>query len=263
MKKAALWKLAAVSVRGFSHDEKDEPCQDAHEARATRNGWLIAATADGAGSTRYGGDGAKIICRGVLDRLERKVVGSAFRKPKRPSDAEVRKWIAAAIADTRKDIAAAAKKKKASLNEFHATIVGCLAGPSGDGIFFHIGDGAGCAVSSADPTNFVISTPENGAYAETTFFVTEDHWREHLRFVEFGPDHDQLFLMSDGVTSMALKGSSRALEPVMPFVEPISRYLRSNDRKTGELALAATLASDRVREITGDDKTLVWATKNA
>lgn len=261
MKKASPWKLAAVSVRGFSHEEKDEPCQDAHDARATRNGWLIAVTADGAGSTRYGGDGAKIACRGVLDRLEKKVARSGLLKPRPPSDTEIRRWIATAIADMRMDLAAAAKNQSSSMNEFHATLVGCLVRPSGAGLFFHIGDGAGCALSSAEPAKFVISAPENGAYAETTYFVTEDHWREHLRFAEFSPDHDQLLLMSDGVTSMALKGSMRALEPAMAFIEPICRYLIANDRGASEMALAATLASDRVREITGDDKTLVWAMK--
>lgn len=259
MKRSLInWRTAAVSVRGFSHEEKDEPCQDAHATVVTDRGWLIAVTADGAGSTRFGGDGARIASQVILECLR-----AAAPKPGplggKLSDAKARALVVKAIEAARRALKDEAKARKSSLAEFHATVVGCLARPEGGGFFFHIGDGAGCAIDPADPGRFVVSRPANGAYAETTFFVTEDEWRENLRFEPFGAEHDLILLMSDGVTPMALKGRADQPEPAMGFISPINKFLVSAPRDDGEAALAATLASERVQDITGDDKTLVWA----
>ena len=69
------------------------------------------------------------------------------------------------------------------------------------------------------------------------------------------PGCETIFVMSDGVTELGLKGA----EPFMPFFEPIARFLATATRAEGELALRATLDSEAVRERTHDDKTLVWA----
>ena len=257
----AHWQVAAVSIDGFSHEERNEGCQDAHDVRE-RDGWLLAIVADGAGSTPFGGDGARLACKGVQDRLEDRIRDRPIWGPRRLGAKAAKDLIHQAISGARDDILAEARARASNPDQFHATLVGCLVGPRNGGVFFHIGDGAACAMSSTDRVEAVISPPENGSYAETTFFVTQDNWREHLRFTPFRREHDLVLLMSDGVTPMALKGPIRAPEPVLPFIQPIDRYLRTVSREEGEAALRATLTSDKVRDITGDDKTVVWAVRH-
>jgi len=55
--------------------------------------------------------------------------------------------------------------------DFHATLLGCVAGQNG-GYFFHIAM-ASLRHEAQDLSSFVLSRPENGPYAETTFFFTE------------------------------------------------------------------------------------------
>jgi hypothetical protein len=143
-----------------------------------------------------------------------------------------------------------------SMGDFHATLIGVIAGPSG-GLFFHIGDGAACATDVETFSPSILSQPENGEYANETFFFTQPDWQQHIRLTPFGRQFDLLALMSDGVTPFAL--ASETAGPHKPFFDPLSRYLRSHTREEGESALAATLEKDAIRRITGDDKTLVWA----
>ena len=48
----------------------------------------------------------------------------------------------------------------------------------------HLGDGLAGIVHAADWPAALLSQPQNGEFANETFFVTEDDWRAHLRFME-------------------------------------------------------------------------------
>ncbi len=172
---------------------------------------------------------------------------------------ELTPWVKEGIALLRERLALTAARDQGTLEDYHATIVGTVAGPSG-GIFFHIGDGAAVALAPTASAAPVLSRPENGEFSETTFFLTQSQWEEHLRITTFGPEHDVLLMMTDGVTPFALTRDGAG--PFAPFVEPLTKYLRENSRPEGEAALAATLSKEEVRRITGDDKTLVWAMRN-
>jgi hypothetical protein len=63
--------------------------------------------------------------------------------------------------------------------------------------------------------------------------------------------------MTDGVTPFALAPGGCA--PYIPFLDPVTRFLLSHASAEGEKALANLLDSERIRPITTDDKTLVWA----
>jgi len=49
--------------------------------------------------------------------------------------------------------------------------------------------------------------------------------------------------------------------PFTSFVRPVIEYLLKADPEVGESTLRNTLTQDKVRAITGDDKTLFWASK--
>lgn len=246
------WKIVGVSVAGFSHEETGIGSQDAHAFRLSDD-WLIAAISDGAGSANRSADGARAICEGVVSIVAPQLPGMADDGHRLDLSAAHR-VITEAIELVRRSIVDAAGGD--ALADFHATLVGVVAGPAG-GLFFHIGDGAACAMPSDTLAPCILSPPENGEYANETFFFTEPHWHDHLRITPFGAEHDCIALMSDGVTPFALTPGGRA--PHGPFFRPISNYLRLHPREPGEQALAATLRSESVRAITGDDKTLLWA----
>jgi hypothetical protein len=217
--------------------------------------WLIAAVADGAGSASRAAEGAAAICDRIVSRLSTQI--DQFNQSFASSEPEdtFRSSIEEAIKEVREHLLLLYESKE-RLEVFGATLVGVIANTFG-GIFFHIGDGAACATHSTDLSRSIISLPENGEYADRTFFFTDERWREHLRLTWFGGEYDLIVLMTDGVTPFALAPGGRA--PYLPFFDPVTRFLLSHSNAEGEKALANLLDSERIRPITADDKTFLWA----
>jgi hypothetical protein len=63
--------------------------------------------------------------------------------------------------------------------------------------------------------------------------------------------------MLEGVMPFAL--NSGGTTPYIPFLQPVSSFLTTHCRADGEMALANTLDREDIRQITDDDKTLIWA----
>jgi hypothetical protein len=175
---------------------------------------------------------------------------------------DIRPAVERAIAFTRLKIEAEINvaDEHRSLNDFHTTLVGCVANGQG-GWFFHIGDGVGCAVP-VDPVEncprwdeAIVSLPENGEYANETCFITQDNWIQNLRIKQFHKA-ELILLMSDGVMPFAMTAGCRQPDP--RFMDAVDRFLLSAELEMAEKALAATLDSEGARKVSGDDKTLVW-----
>jgi hypothetical protein len=247
------WKVVSASVAGFSHLIDNLPCQDQHAFSVLPKGWLVAVVSDGAGSAPLSQEGAAEICKGLVERLSEKLPELEATGEEWKGDT-IRAFICEGIELARARLG----ERQSELRDFAATVVGAIAGSNG-GVLFHIGDGAACATVSGDLSSTIMSLPENGEYANETYFFTQDEWREHLRITTFGGNYDLITLMSDGVTPFAL--APRLAGPHIPFFEPLSRYFADHDREEGCRALGATLQSDSIRRITGDDKTLLWAVR--
>ena len=248
------WKVFGVSLAGFSHQADGRNCEDYHALQTVGNGWLVAALSDGAGSAIRSIEGAKAICEGVVSAISSRLALSD-QIVNEQVETSARSWIEESIERVRSGLLS---KNHEAIAEFHATLVGVIAGQNG-GLFFHIGDGAACAMVHREIGNNVMSLPENGEYANETYFFTENSWKDHLRFTSFGPEFDVIAIMTDGVTPFAL--ASKAHGPYAPFFDPVARFLEIQGRDEGERGLSATLGSDAIRKITDDDKTLVWALK--
>ena len=251
------WKVIAAKVTGPDHEEAGLPCQDAygHLLKGTR---LIAAVADGAGSARFSETGAQTLVDCVISEL------AQFDTPIESADWDgCDLWteiLEAAVERARTaltDIIAGMDcEPAAKLSDYHATMVGFIAEPEG-GFFFHIGDGTAAAVPDvADWQSCTLSMPENGEFANETYFFTQDDWRDHLRITPFGPSA-AIVAVSDGAMPFTVAQGFQGLEA--RFLAPVTAFLDKATPEAGGAALAGTLDRADARRISGDDKTFLWA----
>ena len=164
--KAANIKVRAACITGPVHLGRGQLCQDRCRW-STRGANFVAVVSDGAGSTKYGRIGPKIVCDTLVDLLE----NAPFKN--------IRAAIVKAIGVARDKLAFhrlnSANNKK-GIMAFAATVVGVVC-HKGEGLFFHIGDGAALAFTSSDLSSYVASKPENGVFACETYFYTMDDWQ--------------------------------------------------------------------------------------
>jgi len=239
----APWRIYAASAIGKGHIDGGLPCQDACE-HTCRNGRLVAVVCDGAGAASSSAIGAKECATGVCEFLAA-LAGE-------PAAAGELPMIEQAIEAARVEIDRRALELVLSARELACTLVGAVLFAQG-GCLFHIGDGM-AVVELTDGTT-ILSTPENGEYANETYFVTNEDWRAHLRITPFTGQIRCLALMSDGAMPFVINREKTDL--FGPFIEPVKSYLTTVSESEGSDALQATLADERTWSITSDDKTLL------
>jgi Protein phosphatase 2C len=249
------WKITGSSVTGRSHADRGETGQDSHRAGSIRIGdseYFIGLVADGAGSTTHGGQGAEIACGCTCDQIT-----GALRKSGDLSlitDQEIRDWVTA----SRDAIAAEAEMRGKRPRDFACTLLGAVAG-EGHTILFQIGDGA--IVVSADGGEYeTIFWPEQGEYANTTYFVSDEQFLDHLNIRHISTMPGEIALFTDGVQSLALSFAQKKAHP--GFFRPLFDALRQHP-EGGFLDfsrhLGGFLTRDDVSARSDDDKTLVLA----
>jgi hypothetical protein len=173
-----------------------------------------------------------------------------------PTDDEIWSWIDLA----RDRLKEAAKLRSSELRQFASTLVGVLA-TQNDTLILHVGDGA--AVLRVNEDWVAPSWPENGEYASTTFFVTDEP-APKLRITRLGAASDSIAVFSDGLERLAL--DFREKRAHIPFFEglfpPIwaGRSINGPNRPLA-VALKAFLDSPRVVARTDDDKSLILAAR--
>lgn len=246
------WSWAGASCRGVSHAKTETRKQDALSCfSANDGGVLVAIVSDGAGSASHGGEGASLVCR---------TLGGALRAHFRtgsgmPDDERIWQW----VDDARDRIALAAGQRALSPRDFAATMV-MIASDGDQTVVAHVGDGA--AVARVEGEWKAVSWPEQGEYASTTFFVTDDTG-PRMRISRHEAAVDALAVFTDGIERLALDlGKEEAFQPFFRgMIRPLDgKATGGPDRDLG-FALAAYLDSPAVCERTDDDKTLILAVR--
>ena len=243
------WRMAGASVRGPYHVTHGMERQDSFLMRVP-SGVAVAVVCDGAGSAKRAADGAARFSASVMAA----VAGDISAAGAAGLDIErFQSLVVKGVEGGRKAI----RKARLSLYDHHATLLALAA--CADATFIaHVGDGLAAVAPLADWDNASVSPLENGAYANETFFVTEDGWSNQLRCSRHAPlGHGGVaVLMTDGAMPFVIGKGQDALEPA--FMEPVSRYLFENAGDRAAQALAGTLDSPDACRISADDKTLVW-----
>lgn len=249
------WSLAASSVTGFGHAQREMPCED-HFAVWTSDYRLCVVVADGAGSAIFGERGADILTTRLKELIvsnwpaeileERNIMGA-------------RTFVRNCIAQIRDEIVARSESGVTNLHDFGSTLM-CVVASQEGGFLAHIGDGAiavvqrkGVAITEA------ISPPENGEYANETFFFTSSDWDVHLRVT---PIEMPLYVLvtTDGAEEFAFETGFTSLS--RRFFDPLTRAMEGRLANERNKFLYDLLDREDVRSRNGDDKTIVWAGLN-
>jgi hypothetical protein len=247
------WHVCAATATGKSHLDAGMPCQDALSHQVCE-GVLVAAVCDGAGSQPLSGEGAQALARDVVAGLVARLAAGVPLPALAAAEFEAE--VAACIGAAREALQARADEAGVPLGSYAATLVGVVSDGERGG-FFHVGDGIAVADARDEALAPVLSLPENGEYANETYFVTGEEWRAHLRLTPIDHAVRRIALMSDGAASFVMARGQGGLFPA--FIEPVQAFLASAPEAQGSAALQGTLADPRTWRITGDDKALLLA----
>lgn len=248
------WTVFFASAAGKHHLANNVPCQDCGH-HVVVDDVFIGAVCDGAGSASEGLLGAQLFATQVTAHLAQAVRAGRFAAGAAPGCAAL---VLDALQEARAHVGAAAASRGLELKDFACTLVGCISSPSG-GCFFHVGDGFAVFREDAQTGASVLSRPENGEYADETFFVTDESWKDHLRITAIpAARHGGLIgLMSDGASPFAIDRPKTGF--YRPFIDPVVAFLSKASEHNGNQALQNLLHDEKTLEITADDKALLLA----
>jgi serine/threonine protein phosphatase PrpC len=241
------WKWASASVIGTSHIQNGDRLQDAYAVWELDNGCIFAVVSDGAGSAKFGAFGAWLICRFLSVRFREWI----HEKPELPTDEDLWCW----IDELRNRISSIAARRGTVPRQFAATLATIVVTPN-EVVTLHIGDSA--IVGRKGGEWDVLCWPENGEYASSTYFVTDDP-EPRLNIIRHPIEHDAFALFSDGVGDLALSHMEQAAHPQFfnPMMRPVDAALGKGRLVELSDKLATYLAGPSVCERTDDDKTLI------
>ena len=251
-----MWRVFCASATGQRNLDQGAAGQDASHYVVTED-VLVAIVCDGAGSVPDGRTGADFFAHTLAEELASTVhADRSLCEVQTESSVRLEAAVRCAIDGVRTRLADLAASRQLSLHDFSCTLVGCVASPRG-GCFFQIGDGF--AIQQAANGDSALSHPENGEYADETYFVTDDNWKDHLRLTPLpAPERGCVIgLMSDGTAPFAVNRARSGF--FRPFIDPIAAFLRDATAPNGNEALRNLLQSPRACEISADDKTLLLA----
>lgn len=159
------------------------------------------------------------------------------------------------IDELRDRLAIVATARGLSRRQFAATLV-LLAINRGELLALQIGDSA--MMARREGRWEAICWPENGEFASSTFFVTDDP-EVRLRTARLPLDYDAFALFSDGIEDVAL--DHLAVQPHARFFDPMMKPVDEADGSGKLTALSAALGryldGAALCERTDDDKTLI------
>ena len=242
------WIIGAAKAVGKSHLSTGSPCQDAFSYKLSSSGnSFILALSDGAGSSVRSEEGSRLFTESIVKQLSDKLDQITSL-----SNNDLDKFVIKIIDLVRNELGA-----KGELSDFHATAL-IAVGTNKEVRIYHIGDGS-ALVGARDSKNHIVlhrSEPENGEFANETFFFTLKEWRDKLR-VSSIKNPVFCILCSDGVDPFLWDASSGTR---LGFVKPVLKKVsEATDSTQVDQLLKEIIEDPRTDSVTTDDKSVVVA----
>jgi hypothetical protein len=246
-----VWQVINGRATGTSHTANGLPCQDREAYRVVddANGGEVAigVICDGAGSAKYSDAGAEL----VSDAL--RSMAAAFVSQRGSSELtpdEMRGW----VNEIRERVRNRAEAEGEDLREYACTLLYVIACDDAT-ICGQIGDGA--IVVQDEAKLKVAIWPDNGEYANQTFFVTQADSHDRLHLAKFGPVTD-FVMFSDGLQRIALNEAEKSAHPGF-FLPLVAKVRGSEVPDATKEQLIEFLSSERINAKTDDDKSIIVA----
>ncbi len=184
-------KVIQSYLQGARHKSKNQACED-RTYSLSKNGVTVIALADGAGSKKYtrSADGAECVTKTIS-----KFFCNNFDKFYDKDDADELSTVIMTVCQR------ALKTRSVEIGvddivKMSSTLL-VVAVKNNRMIACHIGDGVIGKLTSTGTQ--VISAPDNGEFASTTYFITNPKAYEHIQIIKDKTDCViSYFLMSDG-----------------------------------------------------------------
>lgn len=210
------WEFILAQATGTSHEERRLPSDDAAMAIRIRDKdgqrLCVVSIADGAGSAKQGGLGARIAVGALLKAaradLRRRAVSAC-------DESTLMRWFERA----RSAVDDHAWRCAAEMRDFATTLLIAVLGEERC-LLAQVGDGAivgGLAGADGTTAWTPLSWPVHGENPNTTVFLTSDNWRQGWSFSAPEQAQSHIALFSDGLERLALKLAER--EAHAPFFD--------------------------------------------
>jgi serine/threonine protein phosphatase PrpC len=253
-----VWKTVARSAIGTRHQEQQFPCQD-FSAVGARDGIVMGAIADGAGSAAHAEVGAKLAVKTVLRYLVateewlRKRQGSWRSLPHPPTEDLVRKLFTKAVEQVGTVLQIQAEKGGYPVDQLACTLLAFLATPNWVAAL-QIGDGF--IVVQTQGNYQLLFQPDKGEYVNQTTFVTSRNALRDAQIRVLPAPVKFICAASDALENVAIRLSDYA--PFPPFFQPLQEFMQeASDPNQEDEYLVHFLESERLNRKTDDDKTLL------
>jgi serine/threonine protein phosphatase PrpC len=246
-----MFRVYSATIIGNSHISLGRPNEDNFFVGRGPADWLACVVSDGCGSAAQAATGSKLISELVGEALLR----TATRIEKKGAGEWIIDDILAELASCKirlRDIV------KEELRAYHATVVATLISPRG-GFLLHIGDGiAASFVTTHSQSNSIAikqdttSNPENGEYANETFYLTEPSWIKHTRLTPLTASQC-VMLCSDGAQDVLFDRNDISSNEFLEILKSVG----TSDNRT-DLVIKTLLTSDFAKKRSSDDKTVLF-----
>lgn len=251
------WRLAAAQKRGTSHETTGEVCQDAYGLAMLSAETLVIAVADGAGSAKYAEDGAELaVTRGISEICARLDEAESGPDETPLDETTLKDILYGGMAAARGAVEAEAAARQVSERDMAATLILMIAHPEFVAVA-QVGDGA---TVIADETGKIagLTLPPLEEYINEATFITSADALRTAQLVVWRGRVTRLAVFSDGLQLLCLKWPECL--PHEAFFSPLFRFVGNvRDELQAGHELVSFLSSERIKELTDDDLTLVLA----
>lgn len=212
------WKSASAYIQGQGHLQKSIPCQDRTYTLMEKDVNVISL-ADGAGSCKFSHFGAQVVTQITCENMV-KIFDDLYNM----NESQIQETI---IEFVLKKLKTKASELETNIIDFSSTLL-FVAIKNNKYIAGHIGDGIIGYLSNESID--ILSYPDNGEYANSTYFVTKSDARKYLRIYRGElTDITGFILISDGTAEGGLydKGNKKLTLGAIKILEWLDNNLSS------------------------------------